>query len=192
MKIIIIVARSTEGVIGRNNELPWRLPADLQHFKKHTLGHPIIMGRKTWDSLGRALPERRNIVISRTPNLSLEPAESFSSLEEAITACENSEKVFIIGGANVYQQAIELADEMLITEVQIDVTGDVDPSAAMSKILTSGMITEVMKDEDKKFESLKEFYPNADKNDWRLEIARLDYGEAEKISSKISSCSQPT
>lgn len=124
MKIIIIVARSTEGVIGRNNELPWRLPADLQHFKKHTLGHPIIMGRKTWDSLGRALPERRNIVISRTPNLSLESAESFSSLEEAIAACENSEKVFIIGGANVYQQAIDLADEMLITEVQIDVAGD--------------------------------------------------------------------
>lgn len=124
MKIIIIAARSTEGVIGKNNGLPWRLPADLQHFKKHTLGHPIIMGRKTWDSLGRALPDRRNIVISRTPNFSPESAESFTSLEDAIAACKSSEKVFIIGGANVYEQALELADEMLITEVQIDVTGD--------------------------------------------------------------------
>ena len=124
MKIIIIVARSTSGVIGRNNELPWRLPADLQHFKKHTMGCPIIMGRKTWESLGRPLPDRRNMVISRSPTFSLESAETFDSLESAIAACNTSEKVFIIGGANVYAQAIDMADEMLITEVQTDITGD--------------------------------------------------------------------
>jgi len=124
MKITIIVARSTQGVIGRDNELPWRLPADLKHFKNTTLGHPIIMGRNTWESLGRPLPDRRNIVISRTPGFSAEDAETFSSLEDALSACESSDQVFIIGGAQVYEQAIEFADEMIITEVQIDVVGD--------------------------------------------------------------------
>jgi dihydrofolate reductase len=124
MKISIIVARSTQGVIGRDNELPWRLPADLKHFKSTTLGHPIIMGRNTWESLGRPLPDRRNIVISRTPGFSAEDAETFSSLEDALSACETSDQIFIIGGAQVYEQAIEFADEMIITEVQIDVVGD--------------------------------------------------------------------
>jgi len=124
MKITIIVARSTQGVIGRDNELPWRLPADLKHFKNTTLGHPIIMGRNTWESLGRPLPDRRNIVISRTPGFSAEDAETFSSLEDALSACETFDQVFIIGGAQVYEQAIEFADEMIITEVQIDVVGD--------------------------------------------------------------------
>jgi dihydrofolate reductase len=124
MEIIIIVARSTQGVIGRDNELPWRLPADLAHFKKTTLGSPIIMGRNTWESLGRALPERRNIVISRTKGFSPEDAEAFTSLEDAIAACNSVEKLFIIGGAQVYKQAIELADKMIITEVEIDTVGD--------------------------------------------------------------------
>jgi len=124
MKTIIIVARSTQGVIGRDNELPWHLPADLKHFKQNTTGHPIIMGRNTWESLGRALPGRRNIVISRTPGFSAEDAETFTSLEDALDACQSAEKVFIIGGAQVYKQAIDMVDEMLITEVQIDVVGD--------------------------------------------------------------------
>jgi len=101
MEIIIIVARSTQGVIGRDNELPWRLPADLKHFKNTTLGHPIIMGRNTWESLGRALPDRTNIVISRTPGFFAEDAQTFTSLEDALAACESSEKVFVIGGAQV-------------------------------------------------------------------------------------------
>jgi dihydrofolate reductase len=124
MEIIIIVARSTQGVIGRDNELPWRLPADLKHFKATTLGYPIIMGRNTWESLGRALPERRNIVISRTKGFTTEDAETFSSLEDALDACESSEKVFIIGGAQIYESAIEFADKMIITEVALDVVGD--------------------------------------------------------------------
>jgi dihydrofolate reductase len=124
MEAIIIVARSTQGVIGVDNELPWRLPADLKHFKATTLGHPIIMGRNTWESLGRALPERRNIVISRTPGFAAEDAETFQSLEDALDACATSEKVFIIGGAQVYEQAIDLVDKMIITEVELDVVGD--------------------------------------------------------------------
>ena len=124
VEIIIIVARSTQGIIGRDNELPWRLPADLAHFKKTTLGSPIIMGRNTWESLGRALPERRNIVVSRTKGFAPEDAETFTSLDNAIAACGSVEKVFIIGGAKVYAQAIELADKMIITEVEIDTVGD--------------------------------------------------------------------
>lgn len=124
MEIIIIVARSTQGVIGRDNELPWRLPADLKHFKSTTLGHPIIMGRNTWESLGRPLPDRTNIVISRTPGFFAEDAQTFTSLEDALASCEASEKVFIIGGAQVYEQAIEIAHKLIITEVELDVVGD--------------------------------------------------------------------
>lgn len=124
MKIILIAARSTQGVIGIDNQLPWHLPADLKRFKETTSGHPIIMGRNTWESLGRPLPNRRNIVISRSKGFEAIDAECFTSLEEALAACESNEQVFIIGGANVYEQAIEFADEMLITEVQTDVVGD--------------------------------------------------------------------
>ena len=120
MQLTIIVARSKQGVIGQDNALPWRLPADLQHFKKITTGHPIIMGRKTWESLGRALPGRRNIVISRTKSFDPTDAECFDSLEGAIAACQNDPLAFIIGGAQVYEQV----QQMIITEVDIDVVGD--------------------------------------------------------------------
>lgn len=124
MKSIIIVARSKQGVIGRDNELPWYLPPDLKHFKNTTLGHPIIMGRNTWESLGRALPGRRNIVVSRSRGFSPEGAECFSSLEDAIAACQSEPQTFIIGGAQVYEQALSFVDEMIITEVDLDVVGD--------------------------------------------------------------------
>jgi len=122
--ISIIVARSKSGVIGINNQLPWHLPADLKHFKALTTGYPIIMGRKTWDSLGRPLPNRRNMVISRQNNLELSGAECFSSLDAAIAACENANQVFIIGGAQIYEQALSLVDQLIITEVDIEVQGD--------------------------------------------------------------------
>jgi len=126
MQLTIIVARSKQGVIGQDNALPWRLPADLQHFKKITTGHPIIMGRNTWESLGCALPGRRNIVISRTKSFDPTDAECFDSLEGAIAACQNDPIAFIIGGAQVYEQALELdvVQQMIITEVDIDVVGD--------------------------------------------------------------------
>ncbi|SMC33642.1 dihydrofolate reductase [Polynucleobacter kasalickyi] len=124
MTISIIVARSKSGVIGINNQLPWHLPADLKHFKAITSGHPILMGRKTWDSLGRPLPNRRNIVISRQTGLDLAGAECFSSLEAAIAACQDAPEVFIIGGAQIYEQALSLVDQLIITEVDIEVDGD--------------------------------------------------------------------
>lgn len=124
MIISIIVARSKNGVIGINNQLPWHLPADLKHFKAVTSGHPILMGRKTWDSLGRPLPNRRNMVITRQSELQIAGAECFLSLEDALAACKDAPKVFIIGGAQIYQQALSIADQLIITEVDTEVEGD--------------------------------------------------------------------
>ena len=126
MRINLVVALDRLGTIGREGALPWRLPADLRRFRDITTGHPIIMGRKTWESLGRALPGRRNIVISRTKSFDPTDAECFDSLERAIAACQNNSLAFIIGGAQVYEQALELdvVQQMIITEVDIDVVGN--------------------------------------------------------------------
>jgi len=122
--LTLIVARARNGVIGRDNTLPWRLPEDLQHFKRTTLGAPIIMGRKTWDSIGRPLPGRRNIVVSRNRDLKLEGAEVVSSLEDAQRLCVNVEQVFLIGGAQLYAEALPSADRLIVTEIDADVEGD--------------------------------------------------------------------
>lgn len=124
MELAIIVARAKNGVIGVNNTLPWRLPEDLKHFKNTTLGHPIIMGRNTWESLGKALPGRRNIVVSRNPDYEATDAEVFESLDDAIDACSGNDKVFIIGGAQIYDEALIYVDKLIITEVDIEVDGD--------------------------------------------------------------------
>lgn len=124
MELIIIVARAKNGVIGVNNQLPWKLPEDLKHFKEITMGHPIIMGRNTWESLGRPLPGRRNLVVTRNPSYNPEGAEVFTSLDDAIDACSGCEKVFIIGGAQIYEQAMLMADTLVVTEVDIEVDGD--------------------------------------------------------------------
>lgn len=120
----IVVAYSDNRAIGRDNALPWRLPGDLAHFKRVTLGHPIIMGRKTWESLGRPLPGRRNIVISRQPGLPAAGAHACGSLAEALQACHDEDSVSVIGGAQIYRQALALADEIVATEVHAQVQGD--------------------------------------------------------------------
>ncbi|WP_227459128.1 dihydrofolate reductase [Cupriavidus pauculus] len=122
--LTLIVARARNGVIGRDNALPWRLPEDLQHFKRTTLGAPIIMGRKTWDSIGRPLPGRRNIVVSRNHGLTLDGAEVVASLEDAQRLCIGAEQVFLIGGAQLYAQALPSADRLIVTEIDADVPGD--------------------------------------------------------------------
>lgn len=122
--LTLIVARARNGVIGRDNALPWRLPEDLQHFKRTTLGAPIIMGRKTWDSIGRPLPGRRNIVVSRNRDLQLEGAEVVGSLEDAQRLCVGVEQVFLIGGAQLYAEALPSADRLIVTEIDADVAGD--------------------------------------------------------------------
>lgn len=123
--ITLVVAYSSNRVIGRDNDLPWRLPADLAHFKRTTMGKPIVMGRKTWESLGRPLPGRPNFVISRNPDYVAEGARVFTSLSAALGACEGEATVCVIGGAQIFEDALPLADEIVATEIHADIDGDV-------------------------------------------------------------------
>lgn len=120
----IIVAVAQEGVIGRNNDLIWHISEDLRHFKAVTSGHPIIMGRKTYESLGRPLPNRTNVVITRRSDLDAEGCTVVGSLEEAIKLFPTTEEVFIIGGGQIYAQAMPLADRFYLTEVEAPFEGD--------------------------------------------------------------------
>lgn len=122
--ISMIVARSSNHVIGKNNQLPWKISADLQFFKKVTLGYPIIMGRKTWESIGRPLPGRRNIVVSRNSEYQAKGAELVLSLDEALQSLREFERVFVIGGQQLFNQAFPLADQLFITEIELKVEGD--------------------------------------------------------------------
>ena len=124
MPLSLIVAYAENRTIGRENTLPWKLAGDLAHFKRTTLGHPIIMGRKTWDSLGRPLPGRRNIVISRDGSKAAQGAEFVISLAEALKRLSPKEHAYIIGGAQIYQQALPLVDHVVATEVKAVVEGD--------------------------------------------------------------------
>lgn len=118
IKISIIVAADENNAIGKGNELLCYLPNDLKHFKAVTSGHTVIMGRKTFESLPKgALPNRRNIVITRNKSLAFENCEMASSLDDAIGMCENEEEAFIIGGGNVYDQSIALADNLYLTRI---------------------------------------------------------------------------
>jgi len=123
-ELILIAAVARNGVIGRDNTLPWKLKADLAHFKTVTNGFPILMGRKTWESLGRPLPGRRNLVVTRTPNYLATGAEVCDSPETAFRFAANSDKLFVIGGAELYRQLLPRADRLMITEVWADVEGD--------------------------------------------------------------------
>ena len=126
-KINLIYARAANGVIGNNNAMPWHLPEDLAHFKRLTQGWPVIMGRKTWDSLPprfRPLPGRTNVVITRQGGWSEAGAQQASSLADALAQCGQSEQVWIIGGAQIYAQAEPLADRIEVTEIDKDFEGD--------------------------------------------------------------------
>jgi dihydrofolate reductase len=125
-EIVIVAALARNGVIGRDNGLPWRLKADLQHFRALTMGYPILMGRNTWVSLGRPLPGRRNMVVTRDPELQADGAEVFNSPEAAIAAAAlaDNERLFVIGGAQLYSSLLPQADRLVLTEVWADVEGD--------------------------------------------------------------------
>lgn len=120
----IIVAMASNRTIGLNNTLPWRCPEDLKHFKALTMGHHMIMGRKTFDSIGKALPGRTTIVVTRDKNLKIEECLIAHSLQDAITLCAGDDEVFIVGGADIYAQSLKLADTLYITEIQQAVEGD--------------------------------------------------------------------
>ncbi len=131
MPVTLIVARAHHSAIGRGNTLPWRLPEDLRHFKSTTMGHPIVMGRKTFDSIGKPLPGRHNIVVSRDAGWHHDGCERAGSVEEALrraavaSSDDASAETFVIGGAQVYAAALPLADRLLVTEIDLDVEADV-------------------------------------------------------------------
>ncbi|HLA32488.1 MAG TPA: dihydrofolate reductase [Pseudomonas sp.] len=128
--LCLIAALAQNRVIGCNNQMPWHLPADLKHFKALTLGKPIIMGRKTWDSLGRPLPGRLNLVVSRQADLQLAGAEVFASLEAAIARAddwaqaEDADELMLIGGAQLYEQGLAQAQRLYLTRVGLNPEGD--------------------------------------------------------------------
>jgi len=116
-KLSIIAAISENNAIGKDNQLLWHLPADLKHFKALTTGHTIIMGRKTFDSIGKPLPNRRSIVVSRNTALKIEGVELAYTLEDALRLAGNEEEVFIIGGAEIYRQSLPFADKIYLTKI---------------------------------------------------------------------------
>lgn len=130
LPLAMIAALADNRVIGLDNKMPWHLPADLKHFKAMTLGKPIIMGRKTWDSLGRPLPGRLNLVVSRQPDLQLEGAETFTSLDAALLRAEQwargqgVDELMLIGGAQLYAQALPQAQRLYLTRIEASPEGD--------------------------------------------------------------------
>src|ERR1017187_1415955 len=127
MKVSLIVAISEDGTIGDKGKIPWHIREDLQRFKRLTMGHPIIMGHRTYESIGKPLPGRTNIVLTQSPSLIASPEVlRFGSLKAALDHCRerNEELVFVIGGSKVYETALPLADKLFITEVRQNVPGD--------------------------------------------------------------------
>lgn len=122
--ISIICAMDENRLIGNNNSLPWQLPADLAFFKKTTMGKPILMGRKTYESIGRPLPGRRNIIITRDPNIQFEGCETTLGIEQALQLVDDQQEIMLIGGASLYQQTIGMAARLYITEIHARFEGD--------------------------------------------------------------------
>jgi dihydrofolate reductase len=122
-----LAAVARGGVIGRGNAIPWRIPEDAQRFRALTMGHPVVMGRRTWDSLPdrfRPLPGRRNVVVTRNRAWHADGAERAASLDDALLLLDDASRVFVIGGGELYADALPLADELLLTEIDADMEGD--------------------------------------------------------------------
>lgn len=121
LKVTIIVAAAENNAIGRRNEMPWHLPNDFKYFKERTMHHSIVMGRKTFESIGKALPGRRNIVVSKKEDFFGSEIDVANSLDEVLTYCRDEREIFILGGAQIYEQALHLADRILLTRVHTEV-----------------------------------------------------------------------
>jgi len=124
MKISLIAAMANNRIIGRDNKMPWHLPADLKHFKQVTMGKPVIMGRKTFESIGKPLPGRQNIIITRQSGLALNGCDIVHSIEDAIALVKNIDEVMIIGGGTIYESMIDKADRLYITLIELEADGD--------------------------------------------------------------------
>ncbi len=127
MKVSLVAAIARGGVIGRDGRLPWHLPEDMAHFRDATMGHPVVMGRRTWESLPdrfRPLPGRRNVVVTRNPEWNADGAERALSVDDAFRLLADEERVSVIGGGEVFAAALPHADELVLTEIDLDVAGD--------------------------------------------------------------------
>jgi len=145
VKVQLVAAVARGGVIGSEGAVPWRLPEDMAYFRAVTMGQPVVMGRRTWDSLPdrfRPLPGRRNVVVTRNSSWGEEGAERAASLEEALGLVEGAERVAVIGGGELYAAALPLADELLLTEVDLEVDGD-----TFFPLLAPGAFAEVAREE---------------------------------------------
>src|SRR6185436_4308943 len=123
-RIYLVAAVAANGIIGANGKLPWHLPEDLKHFKRVTLGHPVIMGRKTWESLKGPLPDRENIVVSRQAGYRASGAAVARSLDAALALCAGESAVCVIGGEQIFAEALPLAAGLIMTEIKQDFAGD--------------------------------------------------------------------
>src|SRR5690606_9833868 len=123
-KITLIVAAAENNAIGKDNQMPWNLPNDFKYFKKTTLEHSVVMGRKTFDSIGKPLPERRNIILTRDQNYTSPDVDVANSVDDVLTYCRDEREIFVIGGANVYKQFISLAQKVHLTRVYTVIDGD--------------------------------------------------------------------
>jgi dihydrofolate reductase len=120
----LVVAMARNRVIGKDNALPWKLPAELAHFKRVTMGHPVIMGRRTWESIGKPLPGRHNIVVTRNRDYRAPGCTVVASLEAAWKAAEGADEACVIGGTSLFEESLPVADRIHLTEVEADVEGD--------------------------------------------------------------------
>lgn len=125
MKIILIAVMATNRVIGKDNKLPWHIPEELQFFKRTTMGYPVIMGRLTYESIGRPLPGRQNIIISSNADYGVDGADTATSLDKAIAMAKSDEKVFILGGYRVFKESLKIADNIILSVLDRDVEGDI-------------------------------------------------------------------
>ncbi len=124
MKLILIAAMAKNRVIGLRNSIPWRIPEEMAHFKKTTMGHGLIMGRKTFESIGSPLPGRSNVVLTRDPQYRVPGCRMAESFEAATTLCREQEKVFVIGGASIYREAMAMVDSIILTVIDKNYEGD--------------------------------------------------------------------
>jgi dihydrofolate reductase len=127
LTISLVAAVARNGVIGRDGSIPWRLPEDMRHFRDLTMGHPVVMGRRTWESLPdrfRPLPGRDNVVVTRNPDWAAQGADRAASVEDALRLLDSEPKVFVIGGGEIYVSALPLADELQLTEIDAEIEGD--------------------------------------------------------------------
>lgn len=123
-RVTLIAGVASNGVIGRDNQLPWRLPEDLKFFKRATEGHPVVMGRRTFESIGKPLPGRRNLVVTRNTQLGFPGVQMCASLDDALAQCACDEEVFVIGGAGLYAESMPVASRLLITHIERAYPGD--------------------------------------------------------------------